>query len=56
MVTNFKTNSIYYDEGSESTQGNFGKFINQLQPKTQTLVRKLERNLIKLYIQNVFTI
>ena len=32
---------------------NFGKFINQFQPKTKTLVRKLERILIKLYRQHV---
>ena len=40
-------------EVSESAQDNFGKFIYQLQPKTKTLVRKLERILIKSYKQNV---
>ena len=43
-------------EGFESTRYNFGKFIYQLQPKTKTLVRKLERILIELYRQNVFII
>ena len=32
---------------------NFGKFIHQIQPETKTLIRKLERILIKLYRQNV---
>ena len=40
-------------ETPESTQDNFGKFIDRLQPKTKTLVRKLERILIKLYRQNL---
>ena len=31
----------------------FGKFIYQFQPETKTLIRKLERILIKLYRQNV---
>ena len=39
-------------ERSESIWDNFGKFIYQLQPKTKTLVRKLERILIELYRQN----
>ena len=38
-------------EKSESAQDNFGKFIYQFQPKTKTLIRKLERILIKLYRQ-----
>ena len=40
-------------ERSKSTWDNFGKFISQFQPKTKTLVRKLERILMKLYRQNV---
>ena len=32
---------------------NFGKFIHQFQPETKTLIKKLERILIKLYRQNV---
>ena len=40
-------------ERSKSAQDNFGKFIYQFQPKTKTLIRKLERILIKLYRQNV---
>ena len=40
-------------ERSESTQDNFGKFIHQFQPETKTLIRKLERILIKLYRENV---
>ena len=38
---------------SESACDNFGKFIHQFQPETKTLIRKLERILIKLYRQNV---
>ena len=30
-------------EKSKSTQDNFDKFIYQFQPKTETLVRKLQR-------------
>ena len=37
----------------EGARDNFGKFIYQLPPKTKTLVRKLERILLKLYRQNV---
>ena len=37
----------------ESARNKFGKFIYQLQPKTETLVRKLERILIKLHRQNM---
>ena len=40
-------------ERHESARNNFGKFIYQFQPKTKTLVRKLERILIKSYRQNV---
>ena len=40
-------------ERSESAPENFGKFINQFQPETKTLIRKLERILIKLYRQNL---
>ena len=38
---------------SESTRDNFSKFIHQFQPKTKTLIKKLERILIKLYRQNL---
>ena len=31
----------------------FGKFIHQFQPEPKTIIRKLERILIKLYGQNV---
>ena len=41
-------------EGSESAWDNFGKFIHQFQPETKTLIKKLERILIKLYWQNLF--
>ena len=44
------------DEGSESVWDNFGKFIHQFPPETKTLIRKLEKILIELYRQNVFTI
>ena len=40
-------------ERSESDRDNFGKFIHQFQLKTKTLIRKLERILIKWYRQNV---
>ena len=40
-------------ERSESSRDNFGEFIHQFQPETKTLIRKLERILIKLYRQNV---
>ena len=40
-------------EGSESARDNFGKFIHQFQPETKTLIRKLERILIKSYRQIV---
>ena len=36
-------------ERSKSAGDNFGKFIHQFQPETETLIRKLERILIKLY-------
>ena len=32
----------------ENAQDNFGKFIYQFQPLTKTLIKKLERILIKL--------
>ena len=41
------------DEGFERARDNFGKFIHQFQTETKTLIRKLERILIKLYRQNV---
>ena len=40
-------------EGSESTQDNFGKFINQFKPETKTLIGKLERIVNKLDGQNL---
>ena len=40
-------------EMSKSVWDNFGKFIHQFQPETKTLIRKLERILIKLYRQSV---
>ena len=40
-------------ERSEYGWNNFCKFINQFQPKTKALLRKLERIFIKLYRQNV---
>ena len=40
-------------ERSESAQDNFGKFIHQFQPEAKTVIRKLERILIKLNRQNV---
>ena len=39
-------------EESEIARDNFGKFFDQLQPKTKTLVRKFEKILMKLYGQN----
>ena len=44
---------IMADERLDSARDNFGKCIYQLQPKTKTLVGKLERILIKLYRQNI---
>ena len=41
------------NEVSESDRDNFGKFIHQFQGETKTLIRKLERILIKLYRHNV---
>ena len=42
-------------EGFERAGDNFGKLIYQLQPKIKTLVRKLERILIKIiYTKCVF--
>ena len=43
-------------ERSESDRDNFGKFIYQVQPKTKTLVRKLERILKELYKKYIFII
>ena len=40
-------------ERSESASDNLGKFIYQFQLKTKTLMRKIERILIKLYGQKV---
>ena len=40
-------------EGSESARDNFVKFIDQFQPETKTLIKKLERVLNKLYRQNL---
>ena len=40
-------------EKSESAGDNFGKSIHQFQPETKTLIRKLDKILIKLYRQNV---
>ena len=40
-------------EGSKRAWDNFGKFIYQFQPETQTLTKKLERILNKLYRQNL---
>ena len=40
-------------ERFESARDNFGKFIHQFQTETKTLIKKLERILIKLYRQNV---
>ena len=51
LYTCNQTLMIAYEE-SESTFDNFGKFIYQLEPKTKTLVGKLERFLMKLYRQN----
>ena len=41
------------DERSKSQRDNSSKFIDQLKLITKTLVRKLERILIKLYRQNM---
>ena len=41
------------DKKSEYARDNFGKFIYQFHPETKTLIRKLEKILIKLYRQNV---
>ena len=39
--------------GSESARDNLGEFIYQFQPETNTLIKKLEKVLIKLYTQIV---
>ena len=36
-------------EGVESARDNSGKFINEFQPETKTLIRELEKILIKSY-------
>ena len=41
-------------ERSKSAWDNFGRFIHQFQLETKTLIRKLERIIIKFYRQNVF--
>ena len=41
-------------ERSECARKNFGKFIYQFQPETKTLIKKLERIFLKLYLQYVF--
>ena len=57
--TFFKKHSLYVlplmmaYEMSESAWDIFDKFIHQFQSETKTLMRKLERILIKLYRQNV---
>ena len=38
-------------ERSENARDNFGKSIDQFQPATKTLIRKLEK-ILKLYWQN----
>ena len=50
--TNLKQNAI--NRNRILKKKNFGKFIYQFLSKTKTLIRKLERILIKLYRQNVF--
>ena len=40
-------------ERSESARCNFSKFSHQFRPEINTLIRKLERILIKLYRQNL---
>ena len=40
-------------ERSESARENFSKFIYLFQPKTKTLIKKIERILIRLYRRNV---
>ena len=40
-------------EGSESARDTFGKFVHQFQPEAETLFRKFEMIVIKLYRQNV---
>ena len=40
-------------ERSESAWDNFGKRFHQFQPENKTLIKKLERILIKLYRQKV---
>ena len=42
-------NKLKNSLSTQLLQDNFGKFIHQFQPETKTLIRKLERILIKLY-------
>ena len=54
----FKNNTPYISKqplmmAYESTRDNFGKFLYQFQPKTKTLIRKLEMILNELYWQNL---
>ena len=44
----YKCLSFRLELVNESTRNNFGKFSHQFQPKTKTLIRKIERILIKL--------
>ena len=48
----YKQPLIMAYEKSESARDNFGKFIPQFQAEIKILIRKLERILMKLYIQN----
>ena len=41
-------------EGPKNARDNFVKFIYQFQAETETLIRKLERILNKLYRQNLY--
>ena len=50
--TNKQPLMMAYEE-SVSVRDNFGKFINQFQRETKTIIRKIERILNKLYRQNV---
>ena len=43
-------------ERSENAWDDFGKVIHQFEPETETLIRKLERIIIKSYRQNVFSL
>ena len=57
LKISFKKHSLSHPlvmayERSEYAWDNFSQFIYQFWPKTKTLIRKLERILIKLYRQN----